>query len=86
VSGDAAGGNMEKMFAVVDGQLYINEAYLTDSTAGMIRISDERVAVLAQAVSSFSVQLNSECAARATAEASLAARIDSIQAHIKPDA
>jgi len=77
---------MEKMFAVVDGQLYINEAYLTDSTVGMVRISDQRVEALDQSIASFSVRLAAECAARASAEASLAARIDSIQARIKPDA
>lgn len=85
MSGFAAGENMQKIFAVVDGQLYINEAYLADSTFGMVRISDERVTVLAQSVSSLNVQLNAECAARASTEASLTARIDSLQAQIKPD-
>ena len=32
---------MDKPFAIVDGQLYINEAMIGDSTVGMVRITDD---------------------------------------------
>ena len=75
---------MDKPFAIVDGQLYINEAMIGDSTVGMVRIIDDRVHVLSQSVSTLSVQVHSEAAARANADTALAARIDSLQASIKP--
>lgn len=77
---------MDKPFAIVDGQLYINEAMIGDSTVGMVRISDDRVQVLSQSVSTLSVQVLGEAAARANADTALAARIDSLQASIKPGA
>ncbi len=77
---------MDKPFAIVDGQLYINESMIGDSAVGMVRISDDRVQVLSQSVSTLSVQVHSEAAARANADTALAARIDSLQASIKPGA
>ncbi|MBC8782821.1 phage tail tip fiber protein [Pseudomonas fluorescens] len=77
---------MDKPFAVVDGQLYINEAMIGDSTVGMVRITDDRVQALSQSVSTLSVQVLGEAAARANADTALAARIDSLQASIKPGA
>lgn len=77
---------MDKPFAIVDGQLYINEAMIGDGTVGMVRITDDRVQVLSQSVSTLSVQVHSEAAARANADTALAARIDSLQASIKPRA
>ena len=77
---------MDKPFAIVDGQLYINEAMIGDSTVGMVRISDDRVQVLSQSLSALSVQVSSEAGARAATDAALAARIDSLQASIKPGA
>ena len=75
---------MDKPFAIVNGQLYINEAMIGDSTVGMVRISDDRVQVLSQSVSTLSVQVHSEAAARADADTALAARIDALQASIRP--
>lgn len=75
---------MDKPFAIVDGQLYINEAMIGESTVGMVRITDDRVQVLSQSVSTLSVQVHSEAAARANTDKALAARIDSLQAFIKP--
>lgn len=77
---------MDKPFAIVDGQLYINEAMIGDSAVGMVRITDDRVQVLSQSVSTLSVQVHSEATARANADTALAARIDSLQASIKPGA
>ncbi|NWD65714.1 hypothetical protein [Pseudomonas sp. IPO3774] len=77
---------MDKPFAIVDGKLYINEALIGDSTIGMVKVTDERIQVLSQSVSSLSAQVSSEAAARANADTALAARIDSLQASIKPDA
>ncbi|MBC3197037.1 phage tail tip fiber protein [Pseudomonas poae] len=77
---------MDKPFAIVDGQLYINEAMIGDSTVGMVRISDDRVQVLSQSLSALSVQVSSEAGARAATDAALAARIDALQASIKPGA
>ncbi|MGL4274402.1 MAG: hypothetical protein ACRCTO_19100 [Pseudomonas paracarnis] len=77
---------MDKPFAIVDGQLYINESMIGESTAGMVRISDDRVQVLSRSVSTLSVQVHGEAAARANADTALAARIDSLQASIKPGA
>lgn len=77
---------MDKPFAIVDGQLYINEAMIGDSTVGMVRITDDRVQALSQSVSTLSVQVHSEAAARANADTALAARIDSLQASIRPGA
>ncbi len=77
---------MDKPFAIVDGKLYINEALIGDSTIGMIKVTDERIQVLSQSVSSLSAQVSSEAAARANADTALAARIDSLQASIKPGA
>ena len=77
---------MDKPFSIVDGQLYINEAMIGDSTVGMVRISDDRVQILSQSLSALSVQVSSEAGARAATDAALAARIDSLQASIKPGA
>ena len=77
---------MDKPFAIVDGQLYINEAMIGEGMVGMVRITDDRVQVLSQSLSTLSVQVHSEAAARANADTALAARIDSLQASIKPDA
>ena len=77
---------MNQPFAIVDGQLYINEAMIGDSSVGMVRITDDRVQVLSQSVSSLSAQVSSEAAARANADTALAARIDLLQASIKPGA
>ena len=77
---------MDKPFAIVDGQLYINEAMIGEGTVGMVRITDDRVQVLSQSLSALSVQVHSEAAARANADTALAARIDSLQASIKPGA
>jgi hypothetical protein len=77
---------MDKPFAIVDGQLYINEAMIGDNTVGMVRITDDRVQALSQSVSTLSVQVHSESAARANADTALAARIDALQASIKPGA
>ncbi|MGL4273362.1 hypothetical protein [Pseudomonas sp. AU8050] len=77
---------MDKPFAIVDGQLYINEAMIGEGTVGMVRITDDRVQVLSQSLSTLSVQVHSEAAARANADTALAARIDSLQASIKPGA
>ena len=77
---------MDKPFSIVDGQLYINESMIGESTAGMVRISDDRVQVLSRSVSTLSVQVHGEAAARANADTALAARIDSLQASIKPGA
>ncbi|NWB40933.1 hypothetical protein HX815_11490 [Pseudomonas sp. E6002] len=77
---------MDKPFAIVDGKLYINEALIGDSTIGMVKVTDERIQVLSQSVSSLSAQVSSEAAARANGDTALAARIDSLQASIKPDA
>ena len=77
---------MDKPFAIVDGQLYINEAMIGDNTVGMVRISDDRVQVLSQSVSTLVVQVHGEAAARANADTALAARIDALQASIKPGA
>lgn len=77
---------MDKPFAIVDGKLYINETLIGDSTIGMVKVTDERIQVLSQSVSSLSAQVSSEAAARANANTALAARIDSLQASIKPDA
>lgn len=77
---------MDKPFAIVDGQLYINEAMIGDSAVGMVRISDDRVQVLSQSLSSLSAQVSSEAGARAATDAALAARIDALQASIKPGA
>ena len=77
---------MDKPFAIVDGQLYIKESMIGESTVGMVRISDDRVQVLSQSVSTLSVQVHGEAAARANADTALAARIDSLQASIKPGA
>jgi len=74
---------MDKPFAIIDGQLYINETMIGESTVGMVRITDDRVQALSQSVSSLSVQLSSEATARASADMALAARIDSLQASIK---
>lgn len=74
---------MNKPFAIIDGQLYINETMIGESTVGMVRITDDRVQALSQSVSSLSVQLSSEATARANADTALAARIDSLQASIK---
>lgn len=74
---------MDKPFAIIDGQLYINETMIGESTVGMVRITDDRVQALSQSVSSLSVQLSSEATARANADTALAARIDSLQASIK---
>ena len=75
---------MDKPFAIVDGQLYINEAMIGEGTFGMVRITDDRVQVLSQSLSTLIVQVHSEAAARANADAALAARIDALQASIKP--
>ncbi|NMX91989.1 MULTISPECIES: hypothetical protein [unclassified Pseudomonas] len=77
---------MDKPFAIVDGQLYINEAMIGEGTVGMVRITDDRVQVLSQSLSTLSVQVHSEAAARANADTALAARIDTLQASIKPGA
>lgn len=77
---------MDKPFAIVDGQLYINEAMIGEGMVGMVRITDDRVQVLSQSLSTLSVQVHSEAAARANADTALAARIDSLQASIKPGA
>ena len=77
---------MDKPFAIVDGQLYINEAMIGEGTFGMVRITDDRVQVLSQSLSTLIVQVHSEAAARANADTALAARIDSLQASIKPGA
>lgn len=77
---------MDKPFAIVDGQLYINEAMIGEGTVGMVRITDDRVQVLSQSLSTLSVQVHSEAAARANADTALAARIDSLHASIKPGA
>lgn len=77
---------MDKPFAIVDGQLYINEAMIGSSTVGMVRITDDRVQTLSQSVSTLGVQVHSEAVARAGADTALAARIDMLQASIKPGA
>ena len=77
---------MDKPFAIVDGQLYISEALIGDSIVGMVRVTDNRVQVLSQSLSTLNVQLSGEAAARANGDAALAARIDSLQASIKPGA
>ena len=77
---------MDKPFAIVDGQLYINEAMIGDDTIGMVRITDDRVQILSQSVQTLSVQVVSEATARANADTALAARIGSLQASIKPGA
>lgn len=77
---------MDKPFAIIDGQLYIHEALIGDSTVGKIRISDECVQVLSQSVSTLIVQFSNETAARTNADMALAARIDSLQASIRLDA
>ena len=77
---------MDKPFAIVDGQLYINEAMIGEGMVGMVRITDDRVQVLSQSLSTLSVQVHSEAAARANADTALAARIDALQSSIKPDA
>lgn len=77
---------MDKPFAIVDGQLYINQDMVGDSTVGMVRVTDDRVQALSQSVSTLSVQVHSEAASRANADAALAARIDMFQASINPGA
>lgn len=74
---------MDKPFTIIDGQLYIKETMIGESTVGMVRITDDRVQALSQSVSSLSVQLSSEATARANADTALAARIDLLQASIK---
>ena len=77
---------MDKPFAIVDGKLYINEAMIGDSTVGMVRITDECIESISHSMSSLSVQVSTEAAARANADNALAARIDSLQASIRPGA
>ncbi|MFQ6346039.1 hypothetical protein ACQRBV_22580 [Pseudomonas sp. R11F] len=77
---------MDKPFAIVDGQLYINEVMIGGSTVGMVRVTDDRIQALSQSVSTLNAQVHSEAAARANADMALAARVDSLQASIKPGA
>lgn len=77
---------MDKPFAIVDGQLYINEDWIGDSAVGMVRVADDRIQVLSQSVSTLNVQVQNEAAARANADTALAARIDSLKVSIKPGA
>lgn len=75
---------MEKLFAIVDGQLYINETLVGESTVGMVRVTDERVNASAVSISMLFAQIASECAARAAADSALALRLDDLQRTIRP--